>query len=115
MLRTALFGPAPVAEALIAQDGSRPLGFAVFYWTFSTWECLPGVWLEDLYVPPARRRGGVGELLLREVARIAAERGCPRLEWAALDWNEPALAFYEKLGAQVLDEWKIHRIDPRQL
>jgi GNAT superfamily N-acetyltransferase len=113
MLRRALFGSgggAPFAEAAIAERDGGAVGFALFHGTFSTWECLPGIWLEDLYVPPQHRRGGVGEKLLRHVAALAVQRGCARLEWAALDWNTPALQFYERLGAEVLGEWKMHRI-----
>ena len=111
LLETALFGPDPVAEAVIAEASGEPVGFALFYTTFSTWQCLPGLWLEDLFVLPARRRGGVGRALLSHVARVAVERGCGRLEWSALDWNAAALEFYEGLGAEVLNEWKVHRVD----
>lgn len=111
LLRESLFGEHPAAEALIAQRAGRPVGFALFYGTFSTWECRPGIWLEDLFVPPEERRGGVGRALLSAVAAITLERGCTRLEWAALDWNELALDFYEKLGARRLDDWVIHRLD----
>jgi len=120
LLARALFGPAPAAEAVIAElpDAAgiaHPAGFALFHGTFSTWECRPGIWLEDLFVPPEHRRDGVGRALLRHVARIAVERGCARFEWAALDWNTPALRFYEKLGAEVLDEWKMHRVSGEAL
>jgi GNAT superfamily N-acetyltransferase len=111
LLAEALFGEHPTAEALIAERDGAPVGFALFYGTFSTWECRPGLWLEDLYVPPEQRRGGVGRALLSELAAIAVDRGCSRLEWAALDWNEPALDFYEKLSAKRLDDWVIHRLD----
>ena len=89
----------------------QPSGFAVFHGTFSTWECRPGIWLEDLYVPPVHRRAGVGAALLAHLARVTLERGYTRLQLAALDWNQLALGFYEKLGATRLDEWKIHRLD----
>lgn len=115
LLRAALFGPHPSAEALIGEVDGAPVGFALFYESFSTWECRPGLWLEDLYVPPERRRAGVGAALLAEVAAIAVERGCTRLEWAALDWNTPALDFYEKLGAERLGEWLVHRLDGEAL
>ena len=105
-----LFGPQPAAEAVIAELDGTPVGFALFHGTFSTWECRPGIWLEDLFVEPEQRQGGVGAALLAHVARIAVERGCTRLGWVALDWNTPALNFYEKLGADVLDEWKLHRL-----
>jgi GNAT superfamily N-acetyltransferase len=111
LLRQALFGSAPSAEALIAEIRDEVVGFALFHGTFSTWECRPGIWLEDLYVPVAHRRAGVGGILLRRVAAVAVERGCSRLEWNALDWNEPALSFYAKLGAERLAEWELHRLD----
>ncbi len=116
LLEAALFGPAPSAEALVAEARANggpweAAGFALFHGTFSTWECRPGLWLEDLYVPPAGRRAGVGGALLAHLARITVARGCTRLEWAALDWNTPALDFYDKLGAGRLDDWKIHRLD----
>jgi len=111
LLHEALFGQRPTAEAVIAERDGQRIGFALFHGTFSTWECRPGIWLEDLFVMPEHRRGGAGEALLRHLAQIAVERGCTRLEWVALDWNEPALAFYEKLGAEVLDDWLPHRLD----
>jgi GNAT superfamily N-acetyltransferase len=111
LLAEALFGDRVAAEALIAEHGGQPAGFALFHGSFSTWECRPGVWLEDLYVPPERRRGGVGRALFCAVAAIAVQRGCTRLEWAALDWNTPALEFYDGLGATRLGEWLMHRLD----
>ena len=111
MLHEALFGPRPSAEALLATNAEgEPLGFAVFHGTFSTWECRPGIWLEDLYVPERLRRGGVGRRLLAALAAIAVDRGCARLEWTALDWNAPARDFYAGLGAELLDEWTTHRL-----
>jgi GNAT superfamily N-acetyltransferase len=120
MLEQALFGPSPTAEALIAETGNgdaapEPAGFALFHLTFSTWEARPGIWLEDLYVPPSQRRAGVGGALLCELARITVARGYARLEWAALDWNTPALDFYDKIGAARLEEWKLHRLDREAL
>ena len=116
LLADALFGPAPSAEAVIAETRTdvspwQPSGFALFHSTFSTWECRPGIWLEDLYVPRAHRRSGVGAALLAHLAEITLARGCARLEWAALDWNDPALNFYEKIGAGRLDAWMLHRLD----
>jgi GNAT superfamily N-acetyltransferase len=111
LLARGLFGDAPAAEALIAEVDGEPVAFALFHGSFSTWECRPGLWLEDLYVPPQHRGSGVGAALLARVAEIAVERGCARLEWAALDWNAPALGFYEKLGAERLGEWVMHRLD----
>ena len=110
MLHRELFGEHPSCEALIAELDCEPVGFALFHSTFSTWECRPGIWLEDLYVPPEHRRHGVGQALLSELARITVERGCARLEWTALDWNTPALDFYAKLGAHRMSDWVQHRL-----
>jgi GNAT superfamily N-acetyltransferase len=110
MLDEALFGRQPAAEALIAEVDSEAVGFALFHGTFSTWECAPGLWLEDLYVPPRHRRAGAGGALLSALARIAVQRGCRRLEWHALDWNDLALGFYERLGAERLSAWELHRL-----
>ncbi len=111
MLEQALFGEDAVAEAVIAELDGEPAGFALYFRTFSTWLCRPGVWLEDLYVSPEHRRAGVGRALLRHVAAVAVERGYGRVEWSALDWNAPALAFYSSLGAEQLNEWLVHRLD----
>jgi GNAT superfamily N-acetyltransferase len=111
LLHHGLFGPQPSAEALIAELDGKPVAFALFHGTFSTWKCRPGIWLEDLYVPPEHRRAGLGRALLSEVASIAVARGCARLEWTALDWNTPALEFYERLGSRRLDQWVLHRLD----
>ena len=110
MLAQALFGERPTAEALIAELGGEPAGFAVFFATFSTWECLPGIWLEDLFVPERHRKAGVGRALLSRLAALAIERDCPRLEWHALDWNDLALGFYARLGAERMPEWDLHRL-----
>jgi GNAT superfamily N-acetyltransferase len=110
-LAEALFGARPSAEALIAQDGDAVAGFALFYTSFSTWECRAGIWLEDLFVRPQHRRAGVGGRLLCELARVTIDRGYPRLEWNALDWNVLALEFYENLGAVRIPEWDLHRLD----
>lgn len=111
MLADALFGSRPSAEALLAEVDGQAVGFAVFHGTFSTWECLPGIWLEDLYVSESQRRSGAGYALLRTLAQMAIERGCARLEWHALDWNELALGFYARLGAARESEWDLHRLD----
>ena len=95
----------------MAEVEGEAAGFALFHSAFSTWEARPGIWLEDLYVRDEHRRAGVGQALLREVAAIAVRRDCPRLEWAALDWNEPALRFYERIEAKRLDDWVMHRLD----
>ncbi|MGH2861629.1 MAG: GNAT family N-acetyltransferase [Solirubrobacteraceae bacterium] len=110
MLRKWLFGDHRAAEALIGQVDGEPAGFALFHGTFSTWECSPGLWLEDLFVLPRFRGYGVGGRLLRNVAKLAIERGYTRVGWTALDWNEMALSFYRKIGATVLDEWTNHRL-----
>jgi GNAT superfamily N-acetyltransferase len=110
LLRQWLFGDAPAAETVIAEVDGEPAGFAMFHGTFSTWECRPGIWLEDLFVLPEQRRHGVGGKLLSHVAKVAVDRGYTRMGWAALDWNEMALSFYRKIGAEVLDEWKMHRL-----
>lgn len=109
-LREHLFGQRPAAEVLIARVGGAPAGFALHFGTFSTFLAKPGIYLEDLYVQADRRRQGVGRALLLELARIAVSRGCGRLEWAALNWNEPAIRFYEKIGAVKLDEWTTFRL-----
>jgi GNAT superfamily N-acetyltransferase len=111
LLSRALFGPHPSAEALIAEVDGQPAGFAVFHGTFSTWECRPGIWLEDLFVPESHRRSGVGKALLERLAMLTIERECARLEWTVLTWNAPALDFYEQLGAEVMHEWRTHRLD----
>lgn len=115
LLERALFGPRPSAEAMIAELDGEPAGFALFHGTFSTWECRPGIWLEDLYVRPQHRRAGIGAAFLQALARVTVERGCARLEWNVLDWNEPALDFYARLGAQRLDDWELHRLDGEAL
>jgi GNAT superfamily N-acetyltransferase len=115
LLDAALFGPHPRAEAVIAELDGEPAGFALFFGTFSTWLCRPGLWLEDLYVSPAQRGAGVGRALLAHVARLAVPRGCGRLEWSALHWNTPALTFYDGLGAKRLDEWEGFRLEDKSL
>ena len=105
-----LFGKHPAAEAVIAEYESTPVGFALFFHTFSTFLGRPGLYLEDLYVRPDMRGKGFGKALLRHVARLALERDCGRLEWSVLDWNEPAIRFYEKLGSQAMDDWTMHRL-----
>jgi GNAT superfamily N-acetyltransferase len=110
ILRESLFGRRD-AEALIVESEGEAIGYALFYTTFSSFECRAGLWLDDLYVRPEHRRGGVGRKVLEHLAAIALERGHVRLEWVALDWNEPALSFYKKLGAATLDDWLIHRLE----
>jgi GNAT superfamily N-acetyltransferase len=110
-LREQLFGARPAAECLIGLVDGVPQGFALFFTSFSTFLCRPGIWLEDLYVRPAARGAGLGRALLVRLARIAVERGCGRLEWTVLDWNESALGFYRALGARPMDEWTTQRLD----
>jgi GNAT superfamily N-acetyltransferase len=102
-------------EALIAEVDGGAVGYAIFFGTFSTFECRPGIWVEDLFVQPEHRRRGIGRALLARIAAIALERECARLEWSALDWNEPALRFYDELGATRLREWSMLRLDGRGL
>ncbi len=112
-LAAALGGPHPCAEALIARekaDSGAALGFALFFPNFSTFLARPGLWLEDLFVYPEHRGRGVGRRLLAEVGVVARERGCGRLEWAVLDWNQSAIAFYQGMGATVMPDWRIARV-----
>ncbi len=109
-LRAALFGPRPHAEVLLASSGGEPVGFALFFSTFSTFVGKPGLYLEDLFVREPARGKGAGRALLSRLAALARERGCGRLEWAVLNWNEPAIGFYERLGARPMDEWTVYRL-----
>ena len=110
VLRESLFGARPAAEALLAEVDGATAGFALFFHNFSTWHGRRGLYLEDLFVRPAMRGRGIGRALLCELARIAMARGCARMEWAVLDWNTPAIAFYRSLGAVPMDEWTIFRL-----
>jgi GNAT superfamily N-acetyltransferase len=114
-LRTHLFGPRPAAEAILAEVDGEPVGFALFFATFSTFRGQPGLYLEDIFVRLEHRGRGLGKALLATVARIAVERGCGRLEWSVLDWNAPAIGFYQSLGARPMDEWTMYRIDDEPL
>jgi GNAT superfamily N-acetyltransferase len=109
-LQEVLFGKKPAAEVLLAFEGAISVGFAVFFHNFSTWLGRPGLYLEDLFVPPEHRGKGYGRALLVHLARIARDRGCGRMEWAVLDWNDPAIQFYRKLGAKPMDEWTVFRL-----
>src|SRR5262245_41098158 len=105
-----LFGERPTAEVLLAFEGKSAVGFAVFFYNFSTWLGRPGLYLEDLFVKPEERGKGYGRALLVELSKIARDRGCGRMEWAVLDWNEPAIKFYRSLGAKPMDEWTVFRL-----
>jgi GNAT superfamily N-acetyltransferase len=109
-LRRNLFGPTPAAEALIGELDGKPEGFALFFRNYSTFVGKPGIYLEDLFVRPHARGRGLGAALLQRLAQLAVERGCGRLEWAVLDWNEPAIGFYRRLGADVMPDWRICRL-----
>jgi GNAT superfamily N-acetyltransferase len=109
-LRVALFGPQPAAYALVAESDNQVVGFALYFRSFSTWEGVHGIYLEDLYVMPEYRGSGLGKALLSSLAGLAVDRGYARLEWAVLDWNQPAIDFYRGLGAVALDEWTVYRL-----
>ena len=109
-LREVLFGARPAAEVVLALEGKMPVGFAVFFHNFSTWLGRAGLYLEDSFVRPDARGKGYGRALLVHLARVAQERGCGRMEWAVLDWNEPAIQFYRKLGAAPNEEWTVFRL-----
>ncbi|WP_019515469.1 GNAT family N-acetyltransferase [Sphingomonas sp. Mn802worker] len=109
-LAQALFGEHPAAEALMAEVGGEPVGFALFFHNFSTWTGKRGLYLEDLYVTPDARGQGAGRALLAHLAGIALDRGCGRFEWSVLDWNTPAIDFYRKIGAVPMEEWTIQRV-----
>lgn len=110
-LRPQLFGERPAAEALVAElEDGRVVGFALFFTNFSTFLCKPGLYLEDLFVLPGQRGLGIGKALLQRLGALAVERGCGRFEWSVLDWNEPAIRFYQAMGASVLPDWRICRL-----
>ncbi|HTR76052.1 MAG TPA: GNAT family N-acetyltransferase [Solirubrobacterales bacterium] len=110
LLRASLFDRGD-AEALIVEAAGEAVGYAIFYTTFSTFECRSGIWLEDIYVRPEHRQAGIGLRVMEHLAGLALERGHVRLEWCALEWNEPALSFYAKLGARRLDDWRMLRLE----
>jgi len=109
-LRRSLFGPNPSAEVVVGYAGDEPVGFALFFHNYSTFLARPGMYLEDLFVLPEWRGHGYGRQLLAHLATLAVERGCGRLEWAVLDWNEPAIGFYKRLGAKPLHDWTVFRV-----
>lgn len=110
VLRRTLFEQR-AAEALLIEAAGEAIGYAIFYVTFSSFECRSGIWLEDVYVKPERRGGGIGRAVMEHLAALALERGHVRFEWCALDWNEPALGFYDGLGAKRLEEWTMLRLE----
>jgi GNAT superfamily N-acetyltransferase len=110
-----LDSPSPVIHVLIAEWNGEPVGFALYFFNFSTFVGRPGLYLEDLFVRPAQRAHGIGRALLRALARIAEQRNCGRMEWAVLDWNEPALRFYKSLDARQMKEWIVHRLTPVEI
>jgi GNAT superfamily N-acetyltransferase len=109
-LREALFGPKPAAEVVIAYVGDEPVGFALFFQSFSTFLGKPGLYLEDVFIKPAWRHRGFGRRLVAHLASIAVGRGYGRMEWSVLDWNEPAIRFYRSLGARAMDDWTVNRL-----
>ena len=115
LLHQALFGPQPAAGALLARCDGEVAGYAIYFFTFSSFVGRAGIWLEDVYVRPPFRKRGVGRGLIEAVARIGAERGCGRFEWTALDWNERALEIYRGLGARVMQEWVLLRLNAAEL
>lgn len=115
LLHEALFGPRTVAECVLARDGATPLGFALYYFNFSTFLARPGLYLEDLYVRTEHRGQGVGEALLKHLAQIAVRRGCGRMEWAVLNWNRRAIDFYERMGAEGVLDWTVYRMSGEAL
>lgn len=106
-----LFGPRPHAEVIIGEIDGAPQGFALFFHNFSTFEGRPGIYLEDLFVRPEARGSGLGKALLGHLAKLCVIRDCARLEWSVLDWNEPSIGFYKSLGAKLMDEWTVMRVD----
>jgi GNAT superfamily N-acetyltransferase len=111
VLRRSLFEEKAAEALLIETADGEAVGYAIFFTTFSTFECRSGIWLEDVYVRPEHRRGGIGRAVMEHLAQLTQERGHVRLEWVALDWNEPALNFYEGLGARRLDDWLTFRLE----
>lgn len=109
-LKEHLFGSRPCIEAIVAEHAGQSVGFALFFTNYSTFLTQPGIYLEDLFVLPEYRRQGIGKAILSYLAQLAVERGCGRLEWSVLDWNEPAIAFYRRMGASILEDWRICRV-----
>ena len=114
-LREVLFGAEPAAKVVIAFEDAAPVGFAVYFFNFSTWLGRPGLYLEDLFVKPEMRGRGYGRALLVHLAKIARDHNCGRMEWAVLTWNDPAIEFYKKLGAMPLEEWRVFRLTKEEI
>ena len=110
LLHEAMFEGIPAAEAVIAEQGGSPIGLALYFFNFSTWSGMRGLYLEDLYITPEARGSGAGTALLRHLAEVAIDRGCARFDWSVLDWNTPALDFYKSMGAVAMTEWQLHRV-----
>jgi GNAT superfamily N-acetyltransferase len=115
LLEKSMFGPTPAAGALLAKSGRELAGYAIYYFTFSSFVGKKGIWLEDVYVRPPFRKQGLGRRLIEAVARVGVSRDCGRFEWTALNWNKTALDFYDKLGAKSLNEWVLWRLDAEGL
>lgn len=114
-LRESLFGEGSSSQALICEKDGTPIGYAVYFFNYSTWLGKHGLYLEDLYISPEARGCGAGKALLQHLARIAVDRGCGRFEWSVLDWNQPAIDFYQSFGARPQDEWTIYRLTGQAL
>jgi len=114
-LRDSLFGSNPAARALIAYANGKPVGYAIYFFTYSSFLALPGLYLEDLFVLPDSRGAGVGRRLLAFLAGLAREKGCVRMEWAVLNWNESAIGFYKRLGAEPMNDWTVYRLSEDKL
>ena len=114
-LRASLFGANPAAEVVLAYVGREPIGFALYFHNFSTFLGRAGLYLEDLFVVPSWRGKGIGRTLLGYVASVAVERACGRMEWSVLDWNQPAIGFYQGLGAQPMSDWTVYRLTDESL
>lgn len=114
-IRETFFGSKPSAQAVFAYDDHEPVGFAVFFYTYSTFSGRPALYLEDLYVKPEARGKGVGREMLSYLARLGSEQGCIRMEWAVLDWNAPAIGFYQRIGARPIQGWTVYRLAKEEM
>lgn len=114
-IRESIFGQGSVTEAVILEANGKPAGFAVWFYSYSTWQAKNGLYLEDLYVSPAYRGSGAGKLLLKHLAKVAVDKGCGRFEWSVLDWNEPAIRVYDAIGAEPQNEWIRYRLSGETL